>query len=64
MSVRVIEYDFWYSNGGNCGGAAPESDIMIVEISDDDGGTWYELDTVGPNRRRSQWRLDQPVLSN
>ena len=44
----VIEYDFWYSNGGNCGGAAPESDIMIVEISDDDGSTWYELDTVGP----------------
>lgn len=44
----VIEYDFWYSNGANCNGADPSNDIMIVEVSDDDGLTWYELDTVGP----------------
>ena len=44
----VIEYDFWFNNGGTCNGAAPGSDIMTVEVSDDDGASWIELDIVGP----------------
>ncbi len=39
----------WYSNGSNCNGADPMNDVMEVEFSSDDGLTWMNLETVGPD---------------
>ena len=47
-AAAVLSYDFWYNNGSNCNGADPQNDIFIIEISDDDGTSWNELETVGP----------------
>jgi hypothetical protein len=41
-----ITYYRWYSN--NTGGA-PEEDIFVVEVSDDGGANWVELEVVGPD---------------
>ncbi len=41
----VLSYSRWYSNTA---GADPMNDIMVIEISDDDGATWLPLETVGP----------------
>ncbi|MFK7961511.1 MAG: hypothetical protein AB8G96_13410 [Phycisphaerales bacterium] len=41
----VISYWRWYSNTF---GASPNADVFEVEISDDGGGSWNELETVGP----------------
>ena len=46
--AAVLTYDFWYSNGSNCDGADSMNDIFIIEISDDDGTSWNELEIVGP----------------
>src|SRR5690606_7864879 len=40
-----LSYWRWYSNST---GAAPESDVFTVEISNDDGDTWSVLEVVGP----------------
>jgi bacillopeptidase F len=40
-----LGYWRWFSNTF---GAEPESDILVVEVSDDDGASWSELETVGP----------------
>jgi len=44
----VISYHRWYNNGTPCNGADPQNDIFEVEISDDGGATWMNLETVGP----------------
>ena len=44
----VLSYARWYSNGSNCAGADPLNDVFVVEISDDGGLTWGNLETVGP----------------
>ncbi len=41
----VISYWRWYSNTF---GNAPNQDIFVVEVSDDGGASWVELETVGP----------------
>ena len=41
----LISYYRWYNNSG---GGNPAQDIMTVEISNDDGATWSDLETVGP----------------
>ena len=41
-----IAYRRWYSNDR---GASPGTDAMVVEISDDDGATWTELEIVTEN---------------
>ncbi len=41
----VVSYWRWYDNTA---GAAPSEDVFVVEISDDDGGSWSTLETVGP----------------
>jgi len=42
----TISYDRWYSNtaGGN-----PMQDIFVVQVSDDGGASWVNLETVGPS---------------
>jgi choice-of-anchor B domain-containing protein len=42
----VLTYYRWYSNTT---GADPENDAFVVEVTDDDGSTWENLETVGPS---------------
>tara|TARA_B100001059_G_scaffold129544_1_gene129507 strand:- start:8937 stop:11207 length:2271 start_codon:yes stop_codon:yes gene_type:complete len=41
----VLSYLRWYSNSA---GAAPNADIFVVDVSDDGGSTWVNLETIGP----------------
>ena len=41
----VISYWRWYSNDQ---GNAPHADVFVVDISDDGGSTWTNVETVGP----------------
>jgi len=41
----VITYSRWYHNTF---GGAPAADIFVVEVSDDGGSSWVNLETVGP----------------
>lgn len=41
----VISYARWYDNTA---GAAPGEDVFVVEVSDDNGASWTNLETVGP----------------
>jgi len=45
QGIPVISYWRWFSNTA---GSNPLQDIFVVEVSDDSGGTWTELETVGP----------------
>ncbi len=42
----VISYWRWYNNST---GADPGNDVFIVEISNNGGSSWTNLETVGPN---------------
>lgn len=44
-SQATLSYYRWYSNDV---GNAPASDTMFVEISNDNGQTWTNLETIGP----------------
>ncbi len=44
-AVYKVSYARWYSNTE---GDSPNSDIFVVEISNDDGESWVNLETVGP----------------
>ncbi|MGD2109581.1 MAG: M14 family metallocarboxypeptidase, partial [Phycisphaerae bacterium] len=41
----IVSYWRWYSNDT---GAAPNTDVFVVDISSDGGGEWFEVETVGP----------------
>jgi hypothetical protein len=42
----VLSYDRWYSNTS---GADPANDIFVVDVSDNGGSTWENLEIVGPS---------------
>ena len=44
--AAVLSYYRWYSNNF---GNAPNADIFVVEISNDGGSSWVNLETVGPS---------------
>ena len=41
----ILSYYRWYSNDF---GGEPMADTFVVEISNDNGATWTNLETVGP----------------
>lgn len=41
----VLSYWRWYSNNT---GSSPGADTFVVEASNDDGGSWTNVETVGP----------------
>jgi len=41
----IVSYARWYNNAS---GASPNADIFVVEVSDDAGASWVNLETVGP----------------
>ena len=43
--IAVISYYRWYSNDF---GNAPNSDTFVIEISNNGGSSWVNLETVGP----------------
>ncbi len=43
--VPLIRYQRFYDNAS---GNAPQSDVFVVEISNNGGGSWVNLETVGP----------------
>ena len=43
--TAFLSYFRWYSNNF---GASPNADTFVVEISNDGGSTWSNLETVGP----------------
>jgi len=45
MSAATVSYWRWYSNTQ---GPAPNEDVFVVEISDNGGGSWTPVETVGP----------------
>ena len=47
--ATTLGYWRWYNNGSTCSGGNPMNDIFEVEISDDGGATWSDLETVGPS---------------
>jgi len=62
----VISYYRWYSNGTDCDGADPQNDIFEVDISDDGGATWMNLETVGPggSEVNGNWYFVEYDLAN
>ena len=42
----LLSYARWYSNSN---GGDPANDIMVVDISNDGGESWVNLETVGPS---------------
>jgi hypothetical protein len=44
-----LSYYLWYSNGSNCGGANAYEDMLVVELTLDNGNTHLPLDIVGPD---------------
>lgn len=42
----TISYWRWYSNDT---GGSPNADVFIVDISNDDGASWVNVETIGPS---------------
>ena len=42
----IVSYFRWYSNDF---GGSPNADVFVVEISNDGGATWVNVETVGPD---------------
>lgn len=59
----AISYKRWYSNHG---GANPFNDIFEVDISNDGGLTWTNVETVGPSGQQVMggWYANQLLVSD
>ena len=58
-----IKYWRWYSNDQ---GPNPETDVFVVDISDDGGSSWTNVETVGPagDDVHGGWKLHQFRVSD
>jgi hypothetical protein len=54
----VLSYYRWYSNGTNCNGANAYEDMMLVDLTLDNGNTFTSLEVVGPDGEDTEggWR--------
>ncbi len=61
-SDAIVSYWRWFSNDL---GGAPDTDILYVDISNDDGATWAPVEVVGPSGPETDggWRFHELVLS-
>ncbi len=65
----VLTYARWYNNSF---GGSPGEDVMVIEISDDGGASWVNLETIGPSSGdinggwvRVEWLIsDVPNITN
>ncbi len=59
----TISYYRWFSNNG---GANPNQDVLLVDISNDNGDTWENLETVGPASPESSggWFFAQVMIDD
>lgn len=59
----VLSYYRWYSNHA---GASPFNDIFVIDISNDAGQTWQNLETIGPggDEVRGGWRYAEFNLAD
>lgn len=59
----VISYYRWYSNNA---GAGPNQDLLLVDISNDNGDTWVNLETVGPASPETSggWFFTQAMIED
>ncbi|MGQ9603472.1 MAG: C1 family peptidase [bacterium] len=48
----IIKYAVWYTNDY---GNAPNSDIFIIYVSNNNGSTWVPVDTIGPQTPGYSW---------
>ncbi len=49
----VVSYARWLDNTGNGTGPGQSEDPMTIQISDNNGGSWTNLEVVGPNTAES-----------
>jgi choice-of-anchor B domain-containing protein len=58
----IVGYYRWYSNHA---GANPHNDIFVVDVSNDGGETWSNVETVGPDgpEARGDWYYTEHTLS-
>jgi hypothetical protein len=63
LGEPVIRYYSWFHNTL---GIAPEEDVMVVEVSDDGGSNWVELETIGPEGDEVDggWFLKEFLIGN
>ena len=54
----TLSYYRWYSNGANCNGANAYEDMMLVDLTLDNGNTFTSLEVVGPDGEDAEggWR--------
>jgi len=43
-----LSYARWYDNTGAGSGGDPNNDLFVIEVSNNNGGSWVNLETVGP----------------
>ena len=44
----TVNYSRWWDNTGDGTGNAPNTDLFTIQVSDNDGGSWVDLEVVGP----------------
>lgn len=44
----TISYSRWWDNTGNGSGAEPSSDFFTIQVSDNNGSSWVNLEVIGP----------------
>jgi len=63
MFEPTISYWRWYSNNT---GAEPNADIFVIDISDDGGLSWINVETLGPGGPETNggWRYHEFEVAN
>jgi hypothetical protein len=62
----TLSYYLWYNNGENCGGANAHEDMLLVELTLDNGNTFTSLEIVGPSGPNTDggWRFVELNLTD